>query len=76
MTFHGHIESIMGVVFSPNGKSSASKSYDGTLHIWDKKTGQSLRVLQSLPALCGSKRPNWVNIQGARSDGIKEKRGN
>jgi WD40 repeat protein len=36
----GHQDSVTGVVFSPDGKSLWSSSYDGTLKLWDPARGE------------------------------------
>ncbi len=41
----GHTQVINTVVFSPNGKILASGSHDGTIRLWDVKTGQLLHTL-------------------------------
>jgi WD40 repeat protein len=39
-TLTGHYNSVISVVFSPDGQSLASGSWDGMINIWDVATGQ------------------------------------
>jgi WD40 repeat protein len=39
---NGHTESINGLAFSPNGKTLASSSEDGTIRLWNLETGQPI----------------------------------
>jgi WD40 repeat protein len=41
-TFRGHSAGVLGVALSPDGKRAASASHDGTLRVWDVKTGKPL----------------------------------
>jgi WD40 repeat protein len=45
----GHTDSVMRVLFTPDGKELLSTSEDGTVRIWDVKSGETIRVLR-LPA--------------------------
>ena len=39
-TLPGHTNEVVSVAFSPDSKSLASASYDGTLKLWDMTTGK------------------------------------
>ncbi len=41
----GHLGPVYGGAFSPDGKKAVSASADGTLRLWDTKTGKELRRL-------------------------------
>jgi WD40 repeat protein len=41
----GHSDVISGLAFSPDGTLLASSSYDGTVKIWEVKTGNELRTI-------------------------------
>jgi WD40 repeat protein len=41
----GHTNAVVAVAFSPDGKTLASASYDGTLKLWDMTTGKERATL-------------------------------
>ena len=45
-TLRGHTAPVTCVVFSPDGGRIASASYDNTLRLWDRATGQELRLFK------------------------------
>jgi serine/threonine protein kinase len=42
----GHGKEIRSIAYSPDGAQIASASHDGTIRIWDAKTGETLKVLR------------------------------
>ncbi len=42
----GHCNTVLRVVWSPDGRTLASSSDDATIRLWDAQTGQCLRILQ------------------------------
>ncbi len=42
----GHLGSLTGVVFNPDGRTVATASRDSTARIWDVATGRELKVLE------------------------------
>jgi hypothetical protein len=44
----GQADGVYSVVFSPDGKTLASGGTDGTIRIWDVRTGKELRRFQGL----------------------------
>jgi WD40 repeat protein len=45
----GHTSPVLTVAFSPDGKTIASGSHDGTIIMWDIATHQPIRKIKSLP---------------------------
>ncbi|HAJ60434.1 MAG TPA: hypothetical protein DCP31_15155, partial [Cyanobacteria bacterium UBA8543] len=45
-TWQGHTASVNAVTLTPDGQQVISASADGTLKVWDAKSGQSLRAWQ------------------------------
>ena len=44
-TLQGHTNAVVAVAFSPDSKTLASASYDGTLKLWDMTTGKERATL-------------------------------
>src|SRR4051812_30926900 len=44
-TLKGHTDAVVAVAFSPDSKTLASASYDGTLKLWDMSTGKERATL-------------------------------
>ena len=44
-TLMGHTDAVVGLAFSPDSKTLASASYDGTLKSWDMTTGKERATL-------------------------------
>ncbi|WP_206026342.1 tetratricopeptide repeat protein [Roseimicrobium sp. ORNL1] len=42
----GHDQTVLGLAFSPNGKTLASASWDRTVRLWDTATGTEQKVLR------------------------------
>jgi WD40 repeat protein len=45
-TLFGHTNAVVAVAFSPDSKTLASASHDGTLKLWDMTTGKERATLQ------------------------------
>jgi WD40 repeat protein len=45
-TLNGHTRAVDSVAFSPDGKTLASGSYDGTIKLWDVATGKEQATLE------------------------------
>src|ERR1700737_3227506 len=53
-TLHGHTQVVVSVAYSPDGKTLASASYDGTLKLWDVTSGKERTTLQGHTGCVGS----------------------
>jgi WD40 repeat protein len=73
-TFEGHTAGLHAVALSADGTLAASASADGTLRVWDVKTGKELRRLAGFPDAVRSLAfaPEGVRLlsghQGVKSD--------
>jgi eukaryotic-like serine/threonine-protein kinase len=45
-TLNGHLGRVQAVAFSPDSSQVATGSHDGTIRIWDARTGRELRLLE------------------------------
>jgi WD40 repeat protein len=53
-TLHGHTQAVVSVAYSPDGKTLASASYDGTLKLWDVTSGKERTTLRGHTGCVGS----------------------
>lgn len=54
VAFMGHAGTVRGALFAPDGKSTLTWSYDGTVRTWDLETGRPLKVLKHERAVRGA----------------------
>lgn len=67
----GHTRMVVGLDFSPNGKTLASGSWDGTVRLWDSQTGREKACLEAHRGLASSVRfsPKGGMLASCGNDG-------
>lgn len=63
--FAGHAGSVTGTAFTPDGQLLASSSGDGTVRLWNVKSGESVKVLvgrQRTTVSCLAVSPNGTTL--------------
>jgi WD40 repeat protein/serine/threonine protein kinase len=70
-TLPGHSDTVASVAFQPAGQHLASGSIDGTLKIWDAKTGEELQTLlgHTAAVLGIAYHPNGQRLASCSQDG-------
>jgi WD40 repeat protein len=61
----GHSGRCLGLAFSPDGRSLASSSHDGTVRLWDLGNGQTIQIMAPEP----EKNSSWMKAVAFSPDG-------
>ncbi len=59
--YHGHLNAVSAVAWSPDGKRIASASYDNTIQVWDAATGHPFFIYRG--------QTNWITAVAWSPDG-------
>jgi WD40 repeat protein/uncharacterized caspase-like protein len=65
----GHSDPVSSIVFSPDGRTLASRSEDGEIKLWDFSTGTMLRTLAGSGAGSVAFSPDGKTIANGNTDG-------
>jgi len=67
----GHTSAVHSMAWSPDGRTLASRSRDGTVILWDAKTGEQLHTLQGHSGRVSSVAfsPDGKRLASASEDG-------
>lgn len=68
LTLRGHPEYVTALAFSPDGKTLASGSQDGSIRLWDPATGEARAVLKSKWVLALACSPDGKTLASGHSD--------
>lgn len=58
----GHKDCVNSVMYSPKGECIVSASHDGTVRVWNTKTGENTRILESISAFNEEEKFTFVSF--------------
>jgi WD40 repeat protein len=72
MVLEGHAGLVTSLCYSPHGDSLASAGDDGTVRIWDRKSGKTCAILRDSdgPLRCVAYSPDGRRLAAAGDDGM------